>query len=479
MFWRAAEAADPLEQRPPLGIGGERPGLVDGEDRVAGGVGGAEAQRVGGEQAQDREADALLLEQLGAGGAGERQGEVADPQAETTWAPPTSGGSASASPRPSRARPALAVDLERAADLAAPRGSPRRSSRREHLAAAAGAGGGGLGDRQAQLGLPLGLDRRRQDRGEEVVGEVLAGLGRRRSAAGRAGRGSARRPRARSSRSSPATPGSALEAVVALGVDVDDRARALQEGLPDRAARGRSSCPEPRLPASRQVGGRLRWQASARSNRTGEREPRQRVADVGADRRAGVADRVRHHRPELVGEQVLLVLGQRKGGGGQRGEEEAVLLAGGAVQLDAAVGLAQALDPLLELGLCARRRRESSSAERSSGGRSPPPRTPSSSRASAGARPPRARARARRLPPRGRSGRRRACAWRAGGGPRGWRRTRPRGSRRREAELERREHQLRGGAGDDRLLGQRAEHELGLVGAAALGVDRAASAGRP
>ena len=46
------------------------------------GVGGAEAQRVGGEQAQDGEAGALLLEQLGAGGAGEGQGEVADPQAD-------------------------------------------------------------------------------------------------------------------------------------------------------------------------------------------------------------------------------------------------------------------------------------------------------------------------------------------------------------------------------------------------------------
>ena len=50
-----------------------------------------------------------------------------------------------------------------------------------------------------------------------------------------------------------------------------------------------------------------------------------------------------------------------------------------------------------------------------------------------------------------------------------------------EAELQRREHQLRRGAGDDRLLGHRAEHQLGLVGAAALGVDdqRAAADGDP
>ena len=66
-----------------------------------------------------------------------------------------------------------------------------------------------------------------------------------------------------------------------------------------------------------------------------------------------MADRVRDHRPELVGEQVLLVLGQGEGGGGQRGEEEAVLLAGGAVQLHPPVGLAQALDALLELGFVA------------------------------------------------------------------------------------------------------------------------------
>ena len=42
----------------------------------------------------------------------------------------------------------------------------------------------------------------------------------------------------------------------------------------------------------------------------------------------------------------------------------------------------------------------------------------------------------------------------------------------REAELKRREHQLRIGAGDDRLLGHRSQHQQRLVGAAALGVDR-------
>ena len=48
-----------------------------------------------------------------------------------------------------------------------------------------------------------------------------------------------------------------------------------------------------------------------------------------------------------------------------------------------------------------------------------------------------------------------------------------------EVELQRREHQLGGGAGHDRLLGHRAEDELGLVGAAALGVDDERAAARP
>ncbi len=80
MFWLRAHAGDPLQQGPPLGIGGQRPGLIHRQHRVAGGVGGAEAQRVGGEQAQHREADPLLLQELGASRAGQRQGEVSDPQ---------------------------------------------------------------------------------------------------------------------------------------------------------------------------------------------------------------------------------------------------------------------------------------------------------------------------------------------------------------------------------------------------------------
>ena len=45
-----------------------------------------------------------------------------------------------------------------------------------------------------------------------------------------------------------------------------------------------------------------------------------------------------------------------------------------------------------------------------------------------------------------------------------------------ELELQRREHQLGGGAGDDRFLRHRAEHQQRLVGAAALAVDHEAAA---
>src|SRR5262249_44093450 len=75
----------------------------------------------------------------------------------------------------------------------------------------------------------------------------------------------------------------------------------------------------------------------------------QSVSDVGADPRAGVGDRVGDHGPDLLREQVLAVLGEREGRGGKRGQEEAVLLACWTMQLDPAVGLAQALDPALEL----------------------------------------------------------------------------------------------------------------------------------
>ncbi len=48
----------------------------------------------------------------------------------------------------------------------------------------------------------------------------------------------------------------------------------------------------------------------------------------------------------------------------------------------------------------------------------------------------------------------------------------------REAELQRREHQLRGRAGDERLLGHRAQDQQRLMGTAALGVDQQASGAR-
>ena len=142
---------------------------------MAVGVGGAEPQRVGGEQAQDREADPLLLEQLGAGGAGQRQGQVADPQRDDLRVADR-GDRLAAAAEAELGEAAAAVDLDR------PRRPPSASAlvealiRAQHLAAAARAGRGRLGDRQAQLRLPLRLDRRRQDRDEEVVGEVLAGL---------------------------------------------------------------------------------------------------------------------------------------------------------------------------------------------------------------------------------------------------------------------------------------------------------------
>ena len=135
--------------------------------------------------------------------------------------------------------------------------------------------------------------------------------------------------------------------MIALGVDVDDRAGALKEGLPDELLEA------DRLAGAEAAGEQAGRRAVLLAGLGEVEEDRgaraaQGVAEVGADRRAGVGDRLGDHRPDLVGQEMLLVLGQRKGGGRERGEEEAVLLAAGAVELDAAVGLAQALDPLLE-----------------------------------------------------------------------------------------------------------------------------------
>ncbi len=122
---------------------------------MAGGVGGAEAQRVGGEQAQDREADPLLLEQLGAGGPRQRQDEVAYPQADDLGAADLGQlglGTAEAEP----GEPGLAVDLDRAAaSLACSFAEPARRARTS--AQLRRLGGGGLGDRQRRRVCHSGL----------------------------------------------------------------------------------------------------------------------------------------------------------------------------------------------------------------------------------------------------------------------------------------------------------------------------------
>ena len=309
MFWRAAEAADPLQQRPALGVGGQRPGLVHRQHRVAGRVGGAEPQRVGGQQAQDGEAGALLLEQLRAGGAGQRQGEVADPQRDDLGV--ADRGELGRRRRRGRAWRGRRGRAPRSpAPPRPPRRCPSAASRASTSPQLAAPAARGLGDRQTQLGLPLGLDRRRQDRDQEVVGEVLAGLLRadphrveQAAVALLAGELDRLDP--------PVDPGQALEAVIALGVDVDDRPRALQEGLPDRQLETDRLA---RAEAAGQQAGRRAVLLAGLGEVELDRRARagQRVADVGTDPRAGVADRVRHHRPELVGQQVLPVLGQRK-----------------------------------------------------------------------------------------------------------------------------------------------------------------------
>ena len=135
-------------RRPALGVGGQRPGLVHRQHRVAVGVGGAEAQGVGGEQAQD----ARLIRSSSSSSAravpGQRQAEVADPQARSTWAPPTSGSSAAAVAEAEPGEAGLAVDLDRAADLVRLGVGASRSRRARTSAQLRAPRGGGLGDRR-------------------------------------------------------------------------------------------------------------------------------------------------------------------------------------------------------------------------------------------------------------------------------------------------------------------------------------------
>jgi hypothetical protein len=197
--------------------------------------------------------------------------------------------------------------------------------------------------------------------------------------------------------------------------------------------------------------------------------------------RTDLADRVRHHRADLVGQQVLAVLGQRELGGREGREEEPVLLGGGTVQLHPTVGLSQSFDPLLQilLGVGPEREHQRGAQQR---------------------RPVAAAEHALEL-----AGQRGAlgsldrwpvltCFFLAGDlvgvdlaageqspglavGQMGDRE----GRVDREAELERREHQLGRGPGHGGFLGHRAKHQVGLVTAASLGVDdeRAQADGDP
>ena len=239
--------------------------------------------------------------------------------------------------------------------------------------------------------------------------------------------------------------------------------------------------PEPRLPASRQVGGREVCEASARSKQTGVREPVRVWPIYGPAREPTWLTAWGTIAPTWSGKRCSRYSGSGNSAAGKRREEEAVLLAGGAVQLHPAVGLAQPFDPLLEQALlgCGEREDERGAQER---------------RAVAAAEDTLELAReCRSLGALDRgavvarfflAGDLVGVDLAAGEQP-------PRlavgqmGDRERrvdrEAELERGEHQLRRGAGHGGLLGHRAEDEVGLVAAPALGVDgeRAQADGDP
>ena len=83
---------------------------------MPGGVRGGQPQGVGGEQPQDREADSLLLEQLRAGGPGQRQGEVLDPKRDQLGGADR-GEFATAIAQPEPGEPGRPVDLDRPGHL--------------------------------------------------------------------------------------------------------------------------------------------------------------------------------------------------------------------------------------------------------------------------------------------------------------------------------------------------------------------------
>src|SRR3954452_16997706 len=101
--------------------------------------------------------------------------------------------------------------------------------------------------------------------------------------------------------------------MIALRVDVDDRTGALQEWLPDQLLKA------DRLAGSETACEQTCRRAAALGSLAGVEEngrarAGQRVADIRADLRSGVGDRMGNHRSDLVGKQMLTVLGQGKSG---------------------------------------------------------------------------------------------------------------------------------------------------------------------
>ena len=130
------------------------------------------------------------------------------------------------------------------------------------------------------------------------------------------------------------------------------------------------------------------------------------VADVGADIRSRVGDRRWDHGRELVGEEVLLVAGDREGLAGERGEKRgcAARRAGGGAGPGRSAGGASStrLSGSRRLGALGAERQNHPGAQERRAVRAAEAAAPSSGAPGPGARSPGSRARGGRPPPRSR-----------------------------------------------------------------------------
>ena len=339
---RAPEAVDALEQRAAGRCPEQQPRLVEDQRLVTPRVRRGEVERVGGEQVQERVPGPFLRREVGARGRRLGNAHVGDRDARDLLA----AGRRRVAARLGEAEPqqsGSSVDRDRAAGVASIVVAGAKAL--DYLAAGAPARARDGIDRDSDLGLPRGRDRRRKHADQEVEGEVAARLGRpdpqRVEHAAVAVLGSEHRAL------DVLVAADLCDAVVGLRVEVD-HPRPAEKRVVGEQLRG------DRLAGSRRAGtedgGRARRSRRVREVEQDRLARRgQRVADVRTRFGAGRMRGRGHHRSELLDEQVVVVAGRAGRLTGKVGYEQGELVAERSVQANRRVLAAKLLDTLLEL----------------------------------------------------------------------------------------------------------------------------------